>query len=168
MWFSIISLGYTGHEQERTKKCFYHLHYIQTKIIFMQPDSCLVTFSRGSLPSSLSIILYFLKWFCCCYKTIRLTDSNFHQRGGRIENRNFKGNSGTGLTHVSTPQWCKTQEHFVKRMVFSLGLWRRKTSGLSTQYFLHPQLHRSSSVPHLIAIIFQDSYYLFQLLSIII
>lgn len=61
---------------------------LKSKIIFMHPDSSLAKFSRGSSLSSLSVIFYFFKLFCCCYKTIRLTDSNFHQRTERIENRN--------------------------------------------------------------------------------
>lgn len=89
-WFRIISLGSAGHEQEN-KEMFLARPLtcipFKCKIVFMEPDSCRAKFSRGSLLSSLSIILYFFKLFCCCYKTIRLTDSNFHQRCERIENR---------------------------------------------------------------------------------
>lgn len=77
------------------------------KILFVPPDSCLAKFSRGSLLSSLSIILYFFKLFCCCYKTIRLTDSQLSSEKWKDrKQRSFKSSSGSGLTHLSTAQWC--------------------------------------------------------------
>lgn len=142
MWFRIISLGYAGHEQERTKKCFHHvlslaLHWNQdyfhaTWQLPCQVFQRLLTFIIIHNFLFLQITPLLLQ----DYQTDRLQLSS--QKWKDRKQKCFKSNSGTGLTHLSTPQQHTKNKNIMLEGVFKSWRMEEENIRLVNSVFLSP------------------------------